>query len=84
MLGTAIRKENAVFTRGRVTVTGFLGTEVNSSIFVSYSIFVLVFCWDVNVSWLMVRWDMFGGMVRRSRFVNWGWFVDWSCMVNWG
>ena len=87
MLGTAIGKENAVFTSGSVTVTGFVGTEVNSSIFVSYSIFVLVFCWDISVGWLMVR---------RSGFVRWSWLVDWSgsvdrCrlvswswMVNWG
>ena len=90
MLGTAIGKDNAVFTIGRVTVTSFVGTKVNSSIFVSYSIFVLVFCWDISVSWLMVRWSMFGGMVRRSGFVRWGWLVDgsglvdWSWMVNWG
>jgi hypothetical protein len=70
MLCAAIGKDNAVFTVGRVTVTGFVGTEVNSSIFVSYSIFVLVFWWDFSVGWLVVRWGMFGGMVRRSGFVG--------------
>ena len=34
MLSTAIWKDNAVFTIGRVTVTGFVSTKVNSSVFV--------------------------------------------------
>merc|ERR1719384_2666878 len=54
-LGTAIWKDYAVFSIGRVTVTGFVSTEVNSSIFISYCIFVLVFCWNIGVSWFMIR-----------------------------
>ena len=69
VLSTAIWKDNAVFAIGRVTVTGFVSTKLNPSIFVSYSIFVLVFWWFISVCWLMVRWGMLRGMVRRSGFV---------------
>merc|ERR1712018_1118841 len=84
MLSTAIGKDNTVFSIGRVTVTGFVSSEVYSSIFISYSVFVLVFCWYISVGWFVVRRGVLWGMVRWGRVVDWSWFVDRIWVVNWG
>ena len=84
MLSTAIWKDNAVFTIGRVTVTGFVSTKVYSSIFVRNSIFVLVFWWGISVGWLVIGWSVLGGMVRRSGMIGWSWPVYWSWVVDRG
>jgi hypothetical protein len=83
MLSRTIRKDNSVLTICRATVTGFVATEVNSSIFVIYSIFILVFRLDISIRWLVVRWGILGSMVRRGEFVWWGWLVDWSGLDCW-
>ena len=80
-LSTTIWESNAVFTIGRVTISGFVSSKVNTGIFINYGIFVLVFRWDISVGWFMVR--RMGGLVRRSGLVNWSWFVDWCWMVYW-
>ena len=84
-LGTAIREGNSVFTISGITITSFICAKVDSSIFVSNSVFVLVFSWDVSVSWFFVSWSMVSwGMVSWSWLVYWCWFVGWGWFVNWG
>ena len=84
-LGTAIREGNTVFTISGITITSFICAKVDSSIFVSNSVFVLVFSWDVSVSWFFVSWSMVSwGMVSWSWLVHWCWFVGWGWFVNWG
>ena len=75
-LSTAIRKEDTVFSGGRVAVTTFISSKSHSSVFISYGIFILVFSWDISVCWLMIS-SWFG-------VVGWGRFVDRGWMVNWG
>merc|ERR1712117_150860 len=73
-LGTAIWKGNTVFTISRVTITSFVCAKVDTRIVISNSIFVLIFSWDISISWFFVGW----GMVSWSGFVNRGWLVNWS------
>merc|ERR1719414_1605339 len=90
-LRTAIWKGNTVFTISRVTITSFICAEVDSRIIISNSIFVLIFSWDISVSWFFVGWGVvsWSGFVNWGWVVNWGWLVDrswlvsWSSMVNW-
>ena len=85
-LGTAIGKSNTVFTIGRVTITSFISSEVDSRIIVSNSVFVLVFSWYISVSWFFVGWGMvsWSGVVCWSRLVvHWSWFVNWGWVVYW-
>ena len=93
-LSSAIWKYYSIFTRSRVSITGFVLSKVNLSILISDSIFVLVFGWfsigGFLVSWLVVYWGGVvywsvdgGSMVYRS-VVDWGWsvgLVGW-CMSN--
>ena len=82
MLSTAIRKDNAVFSIGGVSITGLVSSKVYSSIFISYSVFILVFCWYISVGWFMVRRGVLWGMVRWGRVVDWSWMVDWCWLVD--
>ena len=85
-LGTAIWEDNTVFAIGGVSITSFIGSKVDSSIFISNSVFVLVFSWDISVSWLFVGWGMvsWSGVICWSGLVvYWGWLVNWSWVVYW-
>jgi hypothetical protein len=92
-LSSAIWKNYSIFTRSRVSITGFVLSKVNSSILISYSVLVLVngrfSIGGFFVSWLVggsgvVYWFVDGGSM-----VNWSWcvgrsVVDGGSMVNWG
>ena len=87
-LGTAIREDYTVFTISRVTISSFVGSKVDSSIFIGYGVFVLVLGWDISVSWCFVGWSVvsWSWLVYWGWLVNWGWVVYWSwgCVVYWG
>ena len=84
-LGAAIREDNSVFTISGIAITSLIGTKVDSSVFISNGVFVLVFCWNISISRLFVCWGMvsWGWSVHRCWFVNWGWVVNWRWLVNW-
>ena len=80
-LGTAIGECNSVFSNGGISVTSFVCSKVYSGIFISDSVFVSIFSWDI-VSWFFVgSW-----LVSRGWLVYWSGLVDWGwgSMVNWG
>ena len=95
-LCTAIWKVDTIFSRGSVTITGFVCGEVDSGIIVSCRVSESVF-WGYMfwffvsrgmvdgsfVGWSVINWSFVGwGMVDGS-FIGWG-MINWSSMVNWG
>ena len=64
-LGTTIRKEYTVLTRGSITITLFVLTEVGSTVVILNSIFVSVYWRGIFIYWAM------------SLSVSWSWVV-WS------
>ena len=68
-LDTAIRQQNMVRSAGGITISGFILTEVKSSIVILDGIVVVVGGVGVFVFGFMVGW---GGFVRGGRLVGWG------------
>ena len=68
-LGTAIRQQNVVRTVSGITISGFILTEVKSSIVILDGIVVVVGRVGIFVFGFMVGW---GGFVRGGRLVGWG------------
>lgn len=90
-LGTAIGKSHAVFARGSITITFFIGSKVGSRVVISDGISEIVH-WGCIISGFMVRCGFVGGFVWCGSWVvrcgglvdNCG-FVDYgSWVVNWG
>ena len=68
-LDTAIRQQNMVRSAGGITISGFILTEVKSSIVILDGIVVVVSRVGVFVFGFVVGW---GGFVGRGRVVGWG------------
>merc|ERR1712141_483621 len=82
----AIRKNNSVFTRSRVSITGFVLSKVNTSIFISHGVLVLVFC-RLIISWFVITWFVGSRFVYWSSMVSgsviyWSWLVSWCWVIH--
>uniref|UniRef100_A0A0K2UF24 Uncharacterized protein n=1 Tax=Lepeophtheirus salmonis TaxID=72036 RepID=A0A0K2UF24_LEPSM len=78
-LDATVGKGNRVLSLGGVSITGLISSKVESSIFITDGILVLVDCWIFLVG---RSWVVRGGFVGWSRVIrSRGWVVGSGCWV---
>ena len=80
-LGSAIWKSNSVLTVGRVSITGFVLSEVSPGILICNGVLVFVLC-RLVISRFVVSWFVGGRLVGCSRFVYWSSMVG-GTVIYW-